>query len=84
MLYKTIFKDNIENLKVNVCGENVVFTLNEDDTDAYLVIINHSEKEQEICIDLKNNFIIDKVIYGDKQTIKPYDACIIKLKTQMK
>ena len=80
MIYKTVFADYISALPISVDATDVVFTYHPTDDGAYAVLINHSDTQKEINLDLKNNFSIESVIYGDKNIIKPYDACILKLK----
>ena len=79
-IYKMIFKKHIDNLPVSVDTEKVVYTIHHGKTYSYLVAINHSETKKTLTLNLKENYEIEHVIYGDQHQIMPYDACIFKLK----
>jgi hypothetical protein len=79
-IYETVFKDHIRSLPVSIDSKDVVFTLHTDEENSYLVAINHSEVEKRLNIDLKDNYKIEGVLYGNEQKIRPYDACVLKLK----
>jgi hypothetical protein len=79
-IYKMIFKKHIDNLPVSVDAEKVVYTIHHGKTYSYLVAINHSETKKTLTLNLKENYEIEHVIYGDQHQIMPYDACIFKLK----
>lgn len=79
-IYKMIFKKHIDNLPVSVDTEKVVYTIHHGKTYSYLVAINHSETKKTLTLNLKENYEIEHVIYGDQHQITPYDACIFKLK----
>ncbi len=80
-IYQTIFKDHIRTTPVSLDAEDVVFTLHPEDNGAYLVAINHSDSEKPLNLNLKGNYEIESVVYGDEKKIKPYDSCIFKLKS---
>lgn len=80
-IYETIFKDHIDALPLGLQAKDVVFTLHPTSDGTYLVAINHSGSEKPLNLDLKGNYEIENVLYGDEETIKPYDACILKLKS---
>lgn len=79
-LYEVVFKDYIAKLPVSIDAKDVVYTINEDEENSYFVAINHSQCEKAINLDLKGNYQIEEVVYGNKEIIKPYDAVILKLK----
>ena len=79
-IYKMIFKKHIDDLPVSVDAEKVVYTIHHGKTYSYLVAINHSETKKTLTLNLKENYEIEHVIYGDQHQIMPYDACIFKLK----
>jgi beta-galactosidase len=79
-IYKVIFKKHLERLPLSIDAKDVVYTLNEDRQNTYFIAVNHSETEKELNLNLKGNYEIKDVIYGRKETIKPYDAVILKLK----
>ena len=80
-IYETVLKDHIDALPVSLQAKDVVFTLHPDADGAYLVAINHSDAAKPLNLDLKGNYEIESVVYGDAETIKPYDACVFKLKS---
>lgn len=79
-IYKKIFKKHIDNLPISLQAKGVVFTYHPASDGAYFVAINHSDSEKPLNLDLKGNYEIESVVYGDAKTIKPYDACVLKLK----
>ena len=79
-IYQTVFKDHIEALPARTDTHGVAFTYHPYDDGAYLVAINHTDSEKELNLKLKDGYKVDIVVYGDDKTIKPFDACIIKLK----
>ncbi len=80
-LYRTVFKDRIDAISVDIQTKDVVFTLHPKADGAYLVAINHSDSEKNLNIDLKCNYETESIIYGDEKKIKPYDACVFKLRS---
>ena len=79
-IYKVIFKKHLERLPLSIDAKDVVYTLNEDRQSTYFIAVNHSETEKELNLNLNGNYEIESVIYGSKETVKPYDAVILKLK----
>lgn len=79
MIYKTVFADYIDALPISIDATDVVFTYHPTRDGAYAVIINHSDTQKEIGLNLKNKFTLQSVIYGDDKIIKPFDACVLKL-----
>lgn len=79
-IYQTIFKDHIDALPAKVADNDIAVTYHPEKDGGYIVAINHSAKEKALNISLCNNLKIEKVIYGDIEIIKPYDACILKIK----
>jgi hypothetical protein len=79
-IYKKIFKKHIDNLPISLQAKGVVFTCHPASDGAYFVAINHSDSEKPLNLDLKGNYEIESVVYGDQHQIMPYDACIFKLK----
>ena len=82
LIYKTVFKDHINDLPVGIDTNDVVCTVHSDDKNTYLVAINHSSEEKELKINLKGNFETQKVLYGEENIIKAFDACVLKLKSK--
>lgn len=79
-VYETIFKKHIDKSPVKIDTKDVVYTLHPDNEYTYLVVINHSETEKMLNLNLTDNYKIDSVIYGDKQKINPFDSCVFRLK----
>lgn len=79
-IYQTIFKDHIDALPAKVADNDIAVTYHPEKDGGYIVAINHSAEEKALNISLCNNLKIEKVIYGDIEIIKPYDACILKIK----
>ena len=80
-LYRKIFHVHTDALPVEINAREVVFTVHPENDGAYFVAINHSDAEKELHLDLKGNYEVERVIYGNAQTINPFDACILKLKS---
>lgn len=81
-IYGTIFKEHINSLPVKTDAKDVALTYHPDKDGGYIVAINHSSEEKTLNVDLSESLKIEKVIYGDSEKIKPYDACVLKLKQQ--
>ncbi len=80
MIYNKIFKRCIDSYPVKALNDQVVLTyhLNKNGDD-YAVLINHSAQEIQLQLELNDKTQIAQVCYGDISSIKPYDACILKL-----
>lgn len=79
-VYKSLFKEYLESYPVRVNNPDAVLTCHGDEKDFTVVVLNHSDKEAQLDLSIKDGFVIDEVIYGSKNTIKPFDACIFKVK----
>ncbi|MBR5586400.1 MAG: hypothetical protein IKW02_00395, partial [Clostridia bacterium] len=76
LIYKMLFG---KTLPVELADDELVTTMHPDEDGFYAVIINHSETEKTLDIKLEDGYQIDKVYYGGLDTIKPFDACVIKI-----
>lgn len=45
----------------------------------YCVLINYSDKDVDFDVEVNPEYEITKVWYGDTNTIKPFDACVVEL-----
>lgn len=79
LIYKKIFKDCIDEHIVTSDNENTCVTIHKDGDTVYGAIVNYSEKEQKNDLKIKKGYKVDKVIYGNVDTIPKLDATIIKL-----
>lgn len=64
---------------VSVSGEDVIFTYHPTEDGCYLVLINTGDREQSFTVECDVPFAVEKVYYGSKKTVKPYDACVLRL-----
>ncbi len=74
LIYKKVFSEELDTHQVKIDNENVALTIHRDTDKTYVVMINHSEKEQKI--DLKGA-TVKEVIYGDLNALKPMDGVIV-------
>lgn len=81
-IYEIIFKEHIKKLPIRVNSKDVVFTNHPDKNGMYLVAINHSDTEKALNIETNGNYTVEKIIYGNLKTIRPFDSCIIRFKSQ--
>lgn len=80
VLYKKLFADYIDKLPLTVGAKDVAVTFHPTEDGTVAVFVNHTDKQQKLCITEQNGFVREKVLYGDSETINPFDACIIKYK----
>lgn len=81
-IYEIIFKEHIKKIPIRVNSKDVVFTNHPDKNGMYLVAINHSDTEKALNIETNGNYTVEKIIYGNLKTIRPFDSCIIRFKSQ--
>lgn len=79
-IYETIFAKHIESLDVRVDDKEIAITYHPDEDGGFIVAVNHSACEKALDIKLKSGLEVERVIYGDEKTIKPFNACVINLK----
>ena len=79
-IYKYVFSDKIKEHVLGCNSKYVGITEHfEDQTTVYAVLVNYSDKVLDINLEIKSGFSIDKTVYGNENTISPYDAVVIKL-----
>ncbi len=79
-VYNTVFADRLQALPVALRTDGVVATYHPLDDGAYVVAINHSGEQQTLTWELKEGYEIQSVLYGDAETVRAYDACVLQLK----
>lgn len=79
LIYQKVFEDCINNYPVKVSDKDLVLTYHPADDGAYVVILNHYNEKKEFTLEL-DGYTVDKVYYGENGKIKPFDACVIKIK----
>lgn len=78
-IYKEVFKEHIQALPVILDSEKVVFTYHPDENGGYVVAINHSDTERKLNFKFNKGQKISEVVYGSSETIKPFDASVIRI-----
>ena len=79
-LYKYIFREKIEGKKIYFANRDSSTTYHEDKRSGkkYAVTVNYSQNPQPPVFAL-NGVKIKKALYGNKNTIPPYDALVLEL-----
>jgi hypothetical protein len=78
-IYKVIFKDVIDALPVKISDEELLTTLHASLDEAYVTVINHFDKKKDFTLSL-SGYELSEVIYGNKDSVNPFDACVFKFK----
>lgn len=78
-IYRYIFADIVEKLPVKISDTDLMTTLHKDGDTAYVTVINHFDTEKSFSLSVDGYNITD-VLYGSENSIKPYDACVLKLR----
>lgn len=71
----------VENI-LSIANEKVFVTYHQNIDSIIVVLINHSDADQELKIKLKDDYEIIKTYYGDLNLIKAFDACIFEVVTK--
>ena len=79
VVYKTLFADYISEYPYAVSDNDLVSTYHETENGAYVVVLNHTDKDKELEFSLKDGYRIENVLYGSKDKVKAFDGCIIKI-----
>lgn len=79
-IYKKLFGEYIEALPVKTDAKNVVMTYHPAEEGVIVVIVNHSLEDKELNLEIKPEYKLKKVYYGDAEKIKAFDACVIEFK----
>lgn len=80
LIYRRLFAEHINNKPVLVTGDALAVTYHPTDDGCTVVAINHYGEEKPFEAIPSEGYTVDKVIYGENGTVKPYDACIFKLR----
>ena len=78
-IYRTLFAKHIGESPVDSLNEDIVTTCHFADDGVYVVALNHNSEEKSLNLKLKEGYSISKIYYGSADTIKPYDACVLKI-----
>ena len=78
-VYNVAFKDYIKASPVKLSGEDLVYTYHQGENFAYIVILNHSDEVKDYSIKIPEDYHVSHICYGDKNSINPFDAVIIKI-----
>ena len=76
-IYKKLFENYIDKLPVKTNAENVVMTYHPTDNGVIVVIVNHSLEDKKLALDIKPEYKIKKIYYGEADKINAFDACVI-------
>ena len=79
-IYDVLAEKALASYPVKVLGEDIVMTYHPDDDGGYVVLLNHFEDEKNFSLTLDEGYSIEKVYYGENGKVKPFDACVIKIK----
>ncbi len=77
-IYKTIFKEEIDEHIVKIKNENFALTIHQDDKKIIAVAINHSDKMQKIEFETKCKLV--NVIYGNPNACESLDALVAEFR----
>jgi hypothetical protein len=75
-IYSRLFAGRTE---ISVTGKDTVFTYHPTDNGYYVVIINTGSEIQPFEIKYDGAYKVEKVYYGNENTVNPFDACVIKI-----
>lgn len=79
LIYKGIFENKINSHPVLCDNKNIGVTFHESNLSTYIVAINYSDKKQKTNFELNEGINIKEILYGNIDTIKPFDALIFKI-----
>lgn len=78
-IYRKVFREKIEKHIVSSDCRYVGITEHYvDENNAYVVLINYSDKTVNTNLELNSDFAMDCAVYGNADSIAPYDAAVIK------
>ena len=79
-IYRMIFEEKISGHIADSDNGCVGITEHyENDNSAYIVLVNYSGKAASTNLRIRSDYHIEKTIYGNADTIAPYDAAILKV-----
>jgi len=82
-VYRKVFAEQLENHVVSVDSKYVGITHHGDKNKVYVVMINYSEKEEEINISIKPGYRITRLLSGCLEKIEPFGAVIMELEDEV-
>lgn len=78
MIYKSIFSKKISEHIVNSNSPSLGITEHFCGGKVYAVIINYSENEVEMNLEINSEYSLQRVIRGNAEKIKPFDAAVLE------
>lgn len=78
-IYRTLFGEYLAAVPLKTEAKNVAVTWHPVEDGAFAVLINHSDQAQELELKLAAGYRLERVYFGDGETIQPWNACVIKL-----
>jgi hypothetical protein len=79
-IYRVVFAEKINSHIADSDCKYIGITEHiEDANNAYIVLINYSDKKVDINLKIKSEYSISKVICGDIESIAPFEITIIKV-----
>ncbi|MBE6680962.1 MAG: hypothetical protein E7600_01580 [Ruminococcaceae bacterium] len=79
IVYKTLFADYIAEYPYEISDNDLVSTYHETDDGAYVVVLNHTDTDKDLELSFKDGYTVENVLYGNKDKVKAFDGCIIKI-----
>lgn len=78
-IYQKLFGTYLAQIPLKTGNEAVILTWHPDGDGAYAVLLNHHGEDQPVRLQAEG-YEIEKVYYGSLETVKAYDACVLRLK----
>ncbi len=80
-IYKTVFAQKIESHIADSNCKCIGITEHpENGNSAYVVLINYSGKTAQTNLEIKQGWLVEKVICGNPDVLAPYETAVIKVK----
>lgn len=80
LLYAELLKAAKKDHAVFSENPDLCITHHFDGDVCYCVLVNHSDEDQEIGLQIADGYTLEKIYRGDGKTIAPFDACVVKLR----
>lgn len=80
LIYKELFADYMVNKSVKSDCDEVDLTFHKNGDTMIAVAVNYSENTHKLYEVADSKYVFDKEIYGRREIVKPYDACVLKYK----
>ncbi|MBQ3547420.1 MAG: cellulase family glycosylhydrolase [Clostridia bacterium] len=81
LIYKQIFAE--KECVVTVDNKYLGVTEHLTENGAFAIVINYSPEQQATNIMLNENYVVDEVVCGNINSIKPFESTVIKLKKKI-